>query len=105
MNKDQIREERLHRLIQLRAGPGNRKGMTKGGPNKCTITIKQLQYIKHAQENGIDRPEIKKATQLSHFIVTQAMEGRYDHLLRHYPERHTDTKQRQQDTITDTSTC
>ena len=84
-SNEKTRTEQLQRLRQLRAGRGNRAGMAKSGPNKCKISIKQLKYIKHAQDNGMDRPEIKKNTGLSHFIVTNAMNGNYDHLLRYLP--------------------
>ena len=75
--------EQKQRLGILNAGHGNRSGLYSGGPNKCKITIKQLKYIKKAQLEGIDRPELMKRTGLSHYIVTRAMNGKYNHLLRY----------------------
>ena len=74
------------RLKTLNAGTGNRAGLCKGGPNKCKINIKELKYIKHAQVSGVNRSDIMKRTGLSHYIVTQAMNGAYDHLLSYVPE-------------------
>lgn len=78
--------EQKSRLKTLNAVTGNRAGLCKGGPNKCKINIKQLKFIKHAQNEGVNRPDIMKRTKLSHYIVTQAMDGAYDHLLRYTSE-------------------
>lgn len=78
--------EQKSRLKTLNAGTGNRAGLCKGGPNKCKINIKELQYIKHAQECGMDRIYIMKVTGLSNYSVIQAMNGAYDHLLRYTSE-------------------
>lgn len=79
-------DKQRSRLKTLNAGTGNRAGLCKGGPNKCKIKIRELQYIKHAQDSGMNRPYIMKVTGLSHYIVTQAMDGAYDHLLRYAQE-------------------
>jgi hypothetical protein len=80
------RELRLERLAQLKSGAGHRKGLFQGGPNKCKLSKRQLLEVKRLWDSGITVLNIIKLTGHSKFIVDQAVDGAYDHLLKRYRE-------------------